>query len=733
MRQTAGGASKMLFKVICILLVNLTLVYNQTLLNSQFDKDPWITDFVHWWGYARIPIATFIFGTSILTWLVIYQNREKLQLSENDKHEDRVPHEDKSPAIKVFYGTQTGQSQYFAELLKEEGIKVNISFEVINMKDCEAEEVLADESDRNALCVFIISTYSEGDPPESAKWFCKYLREASDDFRVQKSMLKSLRFTVFGLGNSIYEDHGHYNTVAKSMDSWLRKLSASCVFPNGFGDDNIMRKDHSNIADDFKEWTDSLLQFIKQGEVVKHTELVSSPDEKTSETNEECKTDKTEIKYESDSDNETGGGSCKNTAVDEQAIVDLEDIGNMMNEAKTSTDDYDEGFVGEKGATESREMVTPLLRKSLEKQGYKLIGSHSGVKICRWTKSMMRGRGGCYKHTFYGIESHRCMETTPSLACANKCVFCWRHHTNPVGTEWKWKMDPAEDIVNGALESHYKMIKQCKGIPGVKPDKFEEAMNVQHCALSLVGEPIMYPEINTLIDLLHSKSISTFLVTNAQFPDAIKALSPVTQLYVSVDAATKESLKKIDRPLFKDFWQRFLESLKSLSNKGQRTVYRLTLVKAFNTEEIESYAKLVELGQPGFIEIKGVTYCGDSKASSLTMENVPWHEEVVTFVKEIAKSLPDYMLASEHEHSNCVLLVHKRFFVNNEFHTWIDYPKYHELMRRYTESNGEEVFSDIDYMAPTPHWAVFGDENRGFDPEETRWHRKKKKHDVGGC
>jgi len=59
-------------------------------------------------------------------------------------------------------------------------------------------------------------------------------------------------------------------------------------------------------------------------------------------------------------------------------------------------------------------------------QGYRIVGSHSGVKLCRWTKSMLRGRGGCYKHTFYGIESHRCMETTPSLACANKCVFCWR-------------------------------------------------------------------------------------------------------------------------------------------------------------------------------------------------------------------------------------------------------------------------------------------------------------------
>lgn len=38
-----------------------------------------------------------------------------------------------------------------------------------------------------------------------------------------------------------------------------------------------------------------------------------------------------------------------------------------------------------------------------------------------------------HRFAFYGIHSHRCMEATPSLACANKCVFCWRHHSNPVG------------------------------------------------------------------------------------------------------------------------------------------------------------------------------------------------------------------------------------------------------------------------------------------------------------
>jgi tRNA wybutosine-synthesizing protein 1 len=48
------------------------------------------------------------------------------------------------------------------------------------------------------------------------------------------------------------------------------------------------------------------------------------------------------------------------------------------------------------------------------------------------------------------------------------------------------------------------------------------------------------------------------MVTNAQFPDAMKMLKPVTQLYVSIDASTKEELKKIDRPLHKDFWERYV-------------------------------------------------------------------------------------------------------------------------------------------------------------------------------
>ena len=62
--------------------------------------------------------------------------------------------------------------------------------------------------------------------------------------------------------------------------------------------------------------------------------------------------------------------------------------------------------------------------------------------------------------------------------------------------------------------------------------------------------------------------------------------------------------------------------------------------------------------------LSGVTYCGESMASTLTMANVPWHEEVVSFTSQLCNLLDNkYELAAEHEHSNCILVANKRFKV----------------------------------------------------------------------
>ena len=68
------------------------------------------------------------------------------------------------------------------------------------------------QASSNQICVFIISTYTDGLPPDSARWFCQWLDEASNDFRVQKSLLQGIQYTVFGLGNSLYEER--FNLVS---------------------------------------------------------------------------------------------------------------------------------------------------------------------------------------------------------------------------------------------------------------------------------------------------------------------------------------------------------------------------------------------------------------------------------------------------------------------------------------------------------------------------------------
>ncbi|CAE5964196.1 unnamed protein product [Arabidopsis arenosa] len=590
---------------------------------------------------------------------------------------------------KIFFISQTGTAKALAQRLHELCASNDIAFDLVDPRSYEPEDL-----PKETLVIFITSTWDGGKPPKNGEFLVNWLGESAEDFRVGSLLLSDCKFAVFGVGSRAYGES--YNAVAKELSSRMIGLGGLEMIPVGEGD-----VDDGELDRAFQDWCTGVIRILKGGGSAQETNGVS----------QQIGAVENDLEYydstdDEDEDNDADGG-----------IVDLEDIAGKAPSKRN-------GVVKVTKVDGKKEMVTPVIRASLTKQGYKIIGSHSGVKICRWTKSQLRGRGGCYKHSFYGIESHRCMETTPSLACANKCVFCWRHHTNPVGKSWQWKMDEPSVIVKGALDLHTKMIKQMKGVPGVTPEKLQEGLNPRHCALSLVGEPIMYPEINALVDELHGRRISTFLVTNAQFPEKILMMKPITQLYVSVDAATKESLKAIDRPLFADFWERFIDSLKALQEKQQRTVYRLTLVKGWNTEELDAYFNLFSIGKPDFIEIKGVTYCGSSATSKLTMENVPWHTDVKAFSEALSlKSDGEYEVACEHAHSCCVLLGRtEKFKVDGKWFTWIDYEKFHDLV-----ASGEP-FTSTDYMAQTPSWAVYGAQEGGFDPEQLRYKKERHHH-----
>ncbi|MBT3262395.1 4-demethylwyosine synthase TYW1 [Candidatus Woesearchaeota archaeon] len=340
-------------------------------------------------------------------------------------------------------------------------------------------------------------------------------------------------------------------------------------------------------------------------------------------------------------------------------------------------------------------MITPEAKKTLTKQGYRVVGNHSVVKVCGWTGSMIRGDGGCYKLKFYGIQSHQCMQTSPSLSCANRCSFCWRGYKAPVSKDWKWEVDNPEMIINKSLKAHKNLLTGFGDNKNPNHTAHEQSKTVKHVALSLTGEPIIYPKINEMINNYHERGISTFLVTNAQYPDEIKKLTPVTQLYLSIDAPTKKLLKEIDNPLFEDYWERMIKSLENLKKKKERTAIRLTAIKDLNMCEPEKYADLIKIGNPDFIEVKGYMFIGASR-ERLEKSNMPLHEDVVEFSKELDKYLDDYEIASEHIRSRVVLFAKKKFKKEGEWHTWIDFDKFHELFKSGTEITTEN------YLKKTP-------------------------------
>ena len=565
--------------------------------------------------------------------------------------------------------------------------------------------------------------------------FLEHLQETHNDFRIDTAPLSTLLgYSVFGFGDRDgwpTEEKG-FCSQARDVDKWMAKLTGrKRAFPLGMGD---TKRDASDRLKEWKEGVEDVLQHIAKtgglGEGV-----VGSGDAVESDV-EDVEDDDGEVLF----DEQTVAERKTKLRKKGDGLNDLEDIGGSLGKTPYSdaTDpaepEVDFTTYNKKSKRVAAKVTKEMVPKdsptytALTKQGYSIVGSHSGVKICRWTKSALRGRGSCYKYSFYGIASHQCMETTPSLSCSNKCVFCWRHGTNPVGTTWRWVVDPPDMIFNGVKAGHYKKIKMMRGVPGVRAERFAEAMRIRHCALSLVGEPIFYPHINEFTAMLHKEHISSFLVCNAQHPDQLATLKPVTQLYVSIDASNRESLRKIDRPLHRDFWERFQRCLDILREKRfeQRTVFRLTLVKGFNIEdEAEGYADLVEKGLPCFVEVKGVTYCGTSSSAGagLTMQNVPFYEEVCAFVEALNAALErrglGYGIAAEHAHSCCILIASNRFKVEGKWHTRIDYEKFFECLE-----SGKK-FTPEDYMGPeTPDWATWG--NGGFDPRDERVFRKGK-------
>ncbi len=351
---------------------------------------------------------------------------------------------------------------------------------------------------------------------------------------------------------------------------------------------------------------------------------------------------------------------------------------------------------------ELKPMLNDSIKESLIKQQYRIVGHHSGVKVCGWTKNMLKGEGGCYKLKFYGINSLQCLQMTTSFSCANRCIFCWRDYKAPVSTEWEWTVDSPDFIFNESIHAQEKLLEGFKGNPKVDPRAYETSRHVKHAALSLNGEPINYPFFNEYLEKLNQEGISTFVVTNGQYPDKIEHMVPVTQLYISMDAPNKQLMKEVGKPLFPNYWERFNKSLDAMAKKKERTAIRITMIKGINDVEPENYAKQIKQADADFVEVKGYMHIGASQ-ERLSRDSMPTNIEIYNFTREILQHIKeDYEIVSEHLPSRVILLTKKKFKQINEdgsvdWNIWIDFKKWDEAVK-----SGKKNIPFEDYSKPIP-------------------------------
>ena len=295
-----------------------------------------------------------------------------------------------------------------------------------------------------------------------------------------------------------------------------------------------------------------------------------------------------------------------------------------------------------------------LKRKMLEKQGYRIVGDHSAVKLCHWMRQSLYYNRPCYKQTFYGIESHRCVQMTPAVDwCSENCNFCWR------AQGWEGTRIPEEDdaseILEGSIEAQRALLTGFKGDSRTDMEKWLEAQQPRHMAISLTGEPTLYSKLNDLISEAKKRKISTFLVTNGTNPEALEKLEVLpTQLYVTVAAPNKKIFNEMLNPVYKDAWERLNRTLELLPSLNTRKVIRHTLVKDFNLGYEEEYYRLDKKADPDFIENKGYVHVGGSRGR-LTMNNMPSHSEIREFSFRL-NGYMNYEFGGEREDSRIVLL-----------------------------------------------------------------------------
>lgn len=238
---------------------------------------------------------------------------------------------------KIFFLSETGTSKTLAHRLRAFLAVKDLHFDLIDPRDYEPEDL-----HKESVVLIVASTWEDGKPPKNGGFLGDWLTESSDDFRVGALLLSKCKFAIFGVGSRAYGET--FNAVAKDFSKRLRKLGAGEVLEVCEGD-----VDEGNLDEVFDEWCKRLARILKGS------------------CGENGRCSSNGVVEESDGEYDDYDSEIEENGED-NGIVDLEDIAGKAPSSKTMVKAKANGKANGEPLNGEKEMVTPVIRASLEKQ-----------------------------------------------------------------------------------------------------------------------------------------------------------------------------------------------------------------------------------------------------------------------------------------------------------------------------------------------------------------------------
>lgn len=120
-----------------------------------------------------------------------------------------------SGSLTILYGSQTGNAKGAASVIQKQAQALGLPVTLVSMADYKPKQLK-----KESHLLLVVSTYGEGEPPESAVDLFEQLKKG----KIGK--LEGLKFAVLGLGDSSYE---FFCQTGKDFDDFLSKAGAERI------------------------------------------------------------------------------------------------------------------------------------------------------------------------------------------------------------------------------------------------------------------------------------------------------------------------------------------------------------------------------------------------------------------------------------------------------------------------------------------------------------------------